>query len=443
MGTGMRAFVVAILMSATLSPKVQAESDAAPKVVEVTASSGVSAYLLEEPSIPFFVMRFHFEGGAVFDPPDKAGLARMVAALIDEGAGDYDSQAFRTALEDNAIELSFDAGRDSFSGTLKTLTENSDLAIELLRLALSEARFDDEPVDRIRAQITAGLKRRLNDPNDIAGRTYFAKAFPDHAYGRPSEGQIETIANVTKDDLRSFVGKQFAKDKLIVGVAGDIDEAGLQAALDKAFGELPDTSDPLPVETTKPEAIDLMVVEQAVPQSVVTFGHEGIERDHEDYYAAYVANHILGGGGFSARLMQEIREKRGLAYGAYSYLLQADYAPLFLGRLATSNKDVATSIQLVRQEVAKMAEGQITEQDLADAKTYLTGSFPLRLTSNAQIAGLLVGMQIAELGTGYIEERNGFIEAVDLDQVKRVAKDLFKPEALSFVVVGQPQGLDG
>jgi zinc protease len=385
----------------------------------------------------------HFAGGAALDPAGRQGLAYMVSGLLDEGAGGLDSRAFRTELEDRAIRLSFDAQRDAFTGRLKTLTKHRDRAFELLRLALREPRFDPEPVERIRNQIQAELRRRAEDPDYLVALAWFDTAFPDHPYGRPVEGTVESVATITADDLRSFTHERLAKDNLTVGVAGDVTAEELGRLLDVAFGDLPDASAATALADTAPVGGATVVVRKNVPQSRVMFGQEGLARDDPDFYAAYVANHILGGGGFTSRLTEEIRERRGLAYSVYSYLYPMDHAPLWLGGVGTANAAVNESIRLMRQEVARMAAGEIGAAELADAKTYLTGSFPLRLTSNDQIASMLVSIQVDELGIDYLEKRNGLIEAVTLEDVRRVAARLYRPEDLLVVVVGNPEGLEG
>ena len=415
----------------------------ASKVERVVSPGGIEAYLINEPSIPFLSLALHFKGGAALDPAGKEGRAYMVSGLLDEGAGELDSQAFRTELEDRAIRLSFDAERDSFSGQLKTLSEQRERAFELLRLALVEPRFDPEPVERIRNQIQAELRRRAEDPDYLVSLTWFETAFPDHPYGRPVQGTVESVATITGDDLRQFTRERLAKDNLTVGVAGDVTAEELGRLLDLAFGDLPDTSAPIEIADAEPAGGGTVVVRKKVPQSWVMFGQEGLARDDPDFYAAYVTNHLLGGGGFTSRLTEEVREKRGLAYSVYSYLYPMDHAPLWLGGVGTANAAVDESIRLVRQEVARMAAGEVGAEELADAKTYLTGSFPLRLTSNDQIASMLVSIQVDDLGIDYLEERNGYIEAVTLEDVRRVAARLYHPDRLLVVVVGDPTGLEG
>ena len=410
------------------------------RVEEVVSARGVRAYLMRESAIPFLSLSLHFRGGAAADPPDRQGLAYMATGLLDEGAGPYDSEAFRAEIDDHALRLSFEADRDGIAGELRTLTANRAHAFELLRLALTEARFDPEPVERVRSQILADLRRREADPDYLASRGWFAAAFPDHPYGRPSRGTAASIAAITVADCRDFAARHLARDRLMVGVAGDITPDELAPLLDATFGDLPDGGALPELAPVAPRVGRTEVVRLAIPQSVVVFGHAGLDRHDPDYYAGYVANYILGGGGFSSRLLEEVREKRGLAYSAYSYLHELDRSPLWLGGVATNNQQVGQSLAIVRAELARMARGELDETDLANARTYLTGSFPLRLTSNDQIAKMLAGMLVHDLGRDFLERRNALVEAVTLDDLKRVAARLFSGELL-VSVVGDPEGL--
>lgn len=410
----------------------------AARVEEVVSAAGIRAYLIHAPEIPFLSLALHSEGGSATDPVAKEGLAYMTAGLLDEGAGPFDSQAFRAELEDNAIRLHFDVDRDGFSGELRTLNQTRDHAFELLRLALTEPRFDVEPMERIRSQIQADLRRRESDPDYLASRGWFAAAFPGHPYGRPTRGTPESVASLTAEDVRGFAAR-LARDRLVVGVSGDITAAELAPLLDRTFSALPASAERPPVPPVTPRVGGTEIVRLAIPQSVVTFGHGGIARHDPDYYAAYVANYILGGGGFSSRLIEEVREKRGLAYSVYSYLYDLDVAPLWIGGVATNNQQVKQSIELIRHEVARMAAGDLGATELANAKTYLTGSFPLRLTSNDQVAKMLVAMLVDELGQDYLQRRNDLIAGVTLDDVRRVSARLFAGEMLT-AVVGDPEG---
>lgn len=410
------------------------------RVEEVVADCGVRAYLVREHTVPFVSLALHVQGGAALDPAPQAGLANMVASVLDEGAGPYDSDAFRAALEDNAIRLGFDADRDGFSGDLRTLNTTRDLAFDLLRLALTEPRFDEEPVERIRAQLQADLMRRQSDPDHRVAAAWFSAAFGQDPYGRPVRGTAETIAAIGRSDLLQFARSRITRDTLSIGVAGDIQPGELKLLLDRTFGGLPASLDRAALPAVAPVLGQTIVVPMPVPQSVVMFGTTGIDRKHPDHYGAMIANYLLGGGGFSSRLMEEVREKRGLAYSVYSYLYDTERSPLWMGGVATSNEKVAQSIALVRQEVARMAAGDFGQRELDDAKTYLTGSFPLRLTSNDQIAKMLVGMLLYDLGIDFLDRRNGYIEAVSLADLKRVCAKLFSGELL-VTIAGAPEGI--
>jgi len=363
----------------------------------------------------------------------------MVSGLIDEGSGEYDSFAFQSLLEDLAIRLSFDASRDHFTGSLTTLTQNRDTAFRLLRLALTAPRFDEEPVERIRAQILTGLKSRSEDPQTLAGWEWFKTVFPGHPYGRRTEGTEDSVKAIETADLRAFAATRFAKDNLMVGVSGDITPEELGPLLDQAFGVLPEKADiPEIPEAVMAATGETLVVDKDIPQSVAMFGHKGVKRDDPDWYAAYTLNYILGGGGFNSRLMEEVREKRGLAYSVYSYLYPFEKAGTWIGGVATENARINQSLDLIKAEWTRLATEGPTEKELADAKTYLTGAWPLRLNGTAKIAGILTAMQIHGLGLDYLGKRNGFIENLTLEDLKRVAGAILDPEALNVVVVGRP-----
>ena len=248
-----------------------------------------------------------------------------------------------------------------------------------MRLALAEPRFDAEPVERIRGQLVVDIQRRRSDPSTMAARAWFEHAFGAHPYGRTTQGSVDSIKAITVDQLRDYVTARLARDNLIIGVAGDITAEELAPLLDRTFGHLPATASLPALDAVTPAVGAVLVQRINVPQSVVTLGLPGIARDDPDYYAAYVANYIIGGGGFASRLTEEVREKRGLAYSVYSYLADTELSPLWMGGVATKNEQVAQSIDVIRTELARMAGGDVGEADLANAKTYLTGSFPLAL----------------------------------------------------------------
>ena len=429
-------------MEKTVSPS-SVDLSSGTEIKRVVSPGGIEAWLVEEHSIPLIAMEIGFKGGARLDPAGKEGLAYLLSGLLDEGAGEFDSQAFQTRLEDLAIRLSFDAGRDGFYGSLRTLTENRDEAFRLMKLALTEPRFDEEPIERIRSQILVKLNRDAGSPQTIARKRWNKEVFGEHPYGRPSQGSPESVSAIEAEDLRAYVASSIARENMKVAVVGDIDAETLAQLLDDTFGALPEAPQPMEFAQVEiPTDPKLVVIEREQPQSVVLLGGPGLMLDDPDFFPAYVLNYIVGGGGFASRLMEEVREKRGLAYGVSTGLATLDYAGYFIGSVATENARVSESIAIIKDEFEKVRSAGISEEELANAKTYLTGSFPLRFDSNSKIANQLVGYQLVGRDIDYINTRNGKIEAVTLEDVNRAAQRFMDPDELTIVVVGQPEGLD-
>ncbi len=429
-------FLAALLTLATGLPARAVE------VQQVTSPGGITAWLVEDHSNPILSLDMALVGGAVLDPEGQEGLAYLVSGLIDEGAGELDSQAFQARLQNLSIRLSFDAGLETFRGSLRTLTENRQTAFDLLRLALGEPRFDEEPVGRIRSQIQVQLAQDSENPNVIARRALREMMFPGHPYSRPVHGTPESIQAIGVDDMRRFVSERFARDALIVSVVGDITAEELRPLLDHAFLGLPAEAAPYDLPEVEPQAKgEVLVIERDLPQSVMTFAHKGLMRDDPDFYAAHVANRILGGGGFSSRLYAEVREKRGLAYSVFSYLSSLEHAALVRGGVATANARAGESLEVIREEWARMGAEGPTAEEVDDAKTYMTGSYPLRFSSTSGIAGTLLGIQLDDLGIDYVNIRNDLIDAVTVEDAQRVARELFRAEDLTVVIVGRPDGV--
>ena len=412
------------------------------EVQQVKSPGGITAWLAQDKLNPIVSLRFAFRGGAALDPEGKEGLARMAAALLDEGAGDMDAKSFRAALEDRSIGLSFDSSFDQFGGSLQMLAEHRDKAADLLALALTRPRFDADALTRVRSQILARLRRDAESPETVAQVRLFGEIFSGHPYGRRTRGTLESVPRIGPEDLRRFVNERLARDVLVVGVAGDITASELGQLLDRVFGALPEKSAPAQIPEVAPRIDSRTLVSRLkVPQSAIAFAAPGVKRDDPDYYAAFVLNYILGGGGFTSRLHEEVREKRGLAYSAGTSLHPLRHSALILGGAATANARVRETLDVIRTEWRRMAEGGVDAEELKDAKTYLTGSFPLRLTSIGAIAGILLGMQIENLGPDFVDRYNGLIEAVDAESVARVARRLLDPARLLVVIAGEPEGL--
>ena len=408
-------------------------------IQRVISPGGIEAWLVESHANPLIAIRFAFRGGASQDTPGKEGLAYFVSAMMDEGAGDLDSVAFQEAQHALAMQMDFDASRDVMLGNVRTLTENADEAFELLRLVMTAPRFDQGAIDRVRAQILAGLKFDANDPETVASLAWDRLAFHDHPYGRPIKGTMASISAIEQEDLKDYARRVFARDKFVISVVGDIDAETLGRVLDQVFGELPEHSVLTPIaDATPPLGPTREIIEMDVPQSVAQFGHRGLKRADEDFIAAYMLNYIIGGGGFSSRLMEEVREKRGLAYSVHSNLYPYRHGAVFVGNVATKNEAVGQSLSVIEGELRRLAEEGPSADELASAKSYLTGAYALRFESSTSIANQLLWIQIEDLGIDYVDKRNPLIDAVTLDDIKRVARRLIEADRLITTIVGKP-----
>jgi len=430
--------IFATLFVALLAVPAWAEVE----IEEVTSPGGLKAWLVQEPSIPFVALQIQFRGGASLDAPGKRGAIALMTSTVEEGAGDLDARAFARAKEELAASFGYSVRADGLQISAQFLTENREQAVALLRDSLINPRFDQEAVDRVRGQLLSNIRSDTKDPSTLARKAFNEMAFGDHPYGSLLDGTEETVSTLTRDDLIDAHKRVLALDRVVIGAVGDIDPETLGLMIDDLLGALPATG------ATMPEAAEVdidggvTVVPFETPQSVAIFGHEGIDRDHPEFFAAFLLNHVLGAGGFESRLTNEVRVKRGLTYGVYSYLAPRDHAATYQGSVSSANDRIGEAIDVIRDEWTKIATDAITEKELADAKLFLTGAYPLRFDGNSNIASIMVGMQAQGLPIDYIATRNDKLNAVTLDEVKAVAEWLYQPENLHFVVVGDPVGVE-
>jgi len=430
---------VGLAAAALIVSTAPAAEVASMKIERVTSPGGIEAWLVESHANPLIAMRFAFRGGASQDGQGKEGLAYFITAMMDEGAGELGAVAFQEREQALAMRMDLDASRDVMLGNVQTLSANKDEVFDLVRLALTKPRFDEDAVERVRAQILAGLKFDENDPETVASLAWDRLAFRDHPYGRPIKGTTASIAAIMRDDLKDYASRVFARDKLDISVVGDIDAETLGKTLDHVFGDLPLHAALSPVaDANPPLGPTSEIIEMDVPQSVAQFGHRGIARKDDDFISAYVLNYIIGGGGFSSRLMEEVREKRGLAYSVHSNLFPYKHGAVFVGNVATKNEAVGQSLQVIEDELKRLAEQGPTADELDSAKSYLTGAYALRFESSSSIASQLLWIQIEDLGIDYVDRRNELVEAVTLDDIRRVAKRLIEADRLITTIVGKP-----
>lgn len=436
--TLVRRLLAALLLALLWLPAVAGAVD----IKTVATPLGVKAWLVQDKSAPALSIAFSFAGGTASDPANLSGVTSLMTTLLTDGAGSLTAHAFRERQEDAAASVSFSASLDRVGGSLRVLSANREEGFELLRLALTEPRFDSDMIEQRRAQTIAAINQANQRPNAVAARTLMEAEFAGHPYARDPDGTPDDLKKITQQNLKQRAAALLLRSGLVVAAVGDIEEADLARLLDRAFGSLPLGTPPaLPPEWTPPTKARTIVVERPVPQSTVLMALPGVQRDDPDWYAALAMNHILGGGGQQSRLFSEVREKRGLAYGASSSLRVYKRAALLVMSTASANERVAEAIRVIKNELARLRLEGPTEQELADAKTYLTGALAISLDSSGAIAGLLHSMQIDNLSPDHLTKRAALIAAVKIDDVRRLARRLLHDEALLTIVVGKPVGV--
>ncbi|WP_245456501.1 pitrilysin family protein [Mesorhizobium sp. M2A.F.Ca.ET.043.05.1.1] len=407
-------------------------------IQEVKSKKGITAWLVEDHSIPLIAIRFVFDGGSAQDPAGKEGLVNLMTGLFDEGAGDLDSDAFQQKLDDAGAEMSFQAARDGTYGSMRMLSEQKDEAFGLLKLAVNSPRFDQAPIDRIRAQVLSGILANERDPNTVAQQRWLRAIYGEHPYSRSDQGTKGSLTTITADDIRAFHKANFARGGLHVAVVGDIDAATLGNKLDDVFGDLPEKQALAPVSDVTPKLGQQLEVNYDLPQTSLQLAWPGVKRSDPDFFAIVLMNEILGGSTFTSRLFSEVREKRGLAYGVSSDLVDNEHSHALLVTTATRSDRAAETLSIVRQVVKDMAENGPTEEELAAIKKYMIGAYAINnLDSSASIAATLVELQVDNLGIDYMKRRAALINAVTLADVKAAAKKLLSADP-AVMVIGPP-----
>lgn len=411
------------------------------RVSSLRTPSGIEIWHVEDYTVPLVSLEFAFMGGAAQDPEGQTGLTHLLSGLYDEGAGTMRAEDFKEALEDRAIELSFDSGRDRLDGSLRSISTEMDAAFDLLAASLNQPRFDADAIDRVKAQIVAGLKHKESDPGSRARDALYRRAFTGHSYRRPVDGVAGELATITREDLVRQHRNLVARANLHVVAVGAISPEKLIDGVERAFGPLPATPHLVALDNAllqgggEREIIDL-----DIPQSTLYLALQGLRRDDPDFVPATVMNFILGGG-MTSRLFIEVREKRGLAYSVWSSLAYKEHAQLFLCGTATSNERVAESLRIIEGELQRMVESGLSEDELVRAKSYMIGSYALRFDSSRKIANELLEIRIDKLGIDHIDRRNGYVEAVTLAQTQRAAERIFANAKPLIIAAGRPIGL--
>jgi zinc protease len=412
----------------------------------VTSPGGIEAWLIEDSTVPTFALRYAFEGGSSQDPVGKEGLANFVNLMLQQGPGGT-GVAFQRRVEELAIRLEFTLSFDAATGSVEALSETWSEVADLISLALTRPGFEEEAVERVRRRFVSFHGGEARTPDIVASRQWNAVAFAGHAYARSLSGSETSINRITSGDIRSYWKRVFAKDRLKIVAVGDISADELGRFVDRVFGDLPAHGDLVKLSRVDPVTGGrLRVAEMELPQSLVSFGMGAAPYDGPDYIPATILNQILGGGA-SSRLTKELRQKRGLVASVQTWLERRRHAAILRGRLATRNEMVGQSLEVLRQEMQKMADGHLTQAELDNAQEYFIDSYPLASGSRSEAAARLLDLAMSGLGPGFIERRAHLIAAVTLDDLKRVAKSMLNPENLIISIAGtpafQPRPTDG
>ncbi|MEE9375577.1 MAG: pitrilysin family protein [Rhizobiaceae bacterium] len=422
-----------VLFAQLMSPAQAVE------IKTVISAKGIKALLVENYTVPLIAVSFSFKGGTTQDLKGKGGTAQLLSNMLDEGAGDISSQAFQEALDDNGMNYSFNAGLDSFSGGIKTLKESAPRAFELLSLMLNKPRFDEKPLGRMKATHLNSMRSEETNPQAIIGKAFRKALFKSHPYARNSTGTMETMGALAGADLEDYRKRVFVRENLVIGVVGAINPEELKQMLDQVFGGLPIKSKLITVPEFKVKTGEISHIEFDTPQTNIRLALPGLKRDDPEFYTAYLVNYVLGGGSFSSRLYNEVREKRGLAYGVYSYLGTYDHTGIIGSGTATRSERTDQALKVILEEISRMAKEGPTAEELEKAKKYIIGSYAIsNLDTSDKIASTLVAIQTANLGIDYIDKRAEYISAVTLEDAKRVAAKLFSGSP-TIITVGKKQ----
>lgn len=413
-------------------------------IQSVKTPSGLTVWLVEDHRLPIIAVEFAFrDTGAALDPADKQGLVRMLSNTMDEGAGDLTSQEFQKALADNSINLTFNASRDVFGGSLKTLSDRKDKAFDLLAMAVNVPRFDSEAVDRMREGNVARIKSSMSEPDWMAARLMNDKAFEGHPYSQNTGGTLSSLARISPTDLREFKNKYLVRDHLLIAVAGDMTAEQIGPYIDQVFSKLPTSrlqSDIADVKITN--AGKAFLYEQDIPQTIIEISMPSFDYTDKDYYALQITNYIYGGAGFGSRLMETAREQRGLTYGIYSSAQQMMHTDLMTVSTSTKTESTNEMLSIIDNEMIKLQQEPVSAKELSDAKAYITGSMPLALSSTDKIAGMVLNLQINDLPIDYLDQYGDNIEKVSAQDIMRVAKRVLVPANAVTVLVGKPQNVE-
>lgn len=405
----------------------------------VVTDNGLVLLILSRPSLPIINIQVIIKAGASYDPEDRAGLAHLVANLLDEGTAHRSSTEIADAIEFVGGSLNTSGGDDWAGASLRVLKSDLPLGLDLLSDVLLHPAFPEAELERKRREILGGLVAEKDEPGVVAEKAFNEIVFGPHPYHRPTEGTEESLPRITRKDLVEFYEQYYRPNNALISMVGDVSFSEAQDLIGRYFGSW--ASRPIP-EVRIPPAPPLekqvtKLIEKDLAQANIILGHVGIDRKNPDYYAVAVMNYILGGGGFSSRLLTEIRDNQGLAYSINSHFAAGAYPGSFTVSLQTQNPSAQRAIDGAITEIRKIRDHPVSEQELSEAKAFLIGSFPLRMDTTAKIANLLAQVEYFGLGLDYFDQYPKLIGAVTRADVQRVAQKHLDPDRIALVVVAK------
>jgi zinc protease len=429
----------ALLLWWAAASAVSPSEAANPSAKRLVLKNGLVLLILPERSLPLVQIQVIVKAGALYEPDEKAGLASLVADLLDEGTRRRSATEIADAIDFVGGSLGAGSGDDWASASLRVLKKDLPLGMDLLSDILLHPSFPEAELERRRKQVLGNLMAQKDEPGVIAAKTFSERVFGPHPYHRPVEGTEESLPRITREDLVQFYDQYYRPNNTIMAMVGDITEKEARDLMARYFGSWPSRPTPKPAIRPAPRLEKKVVepIDKQLTQANVVLGHLGIDRKNPDYYSVVVMNYILGGGGFSSRLVTEIRENQGLAYSVSSRFTASTDPGSFSVSLQTENGSARKAIEAVLAEIKKIRETPVTDQEIEDAKSFLIGSFPLRMDTTGEIASLLAQVEYFGLGPDYFEEYPKRIGAVGKEDVLRVAKKYLDPERFVLVVVAK------
>lgn len=402
------------------------------------APNGMTVLVLEQHFLPIVEIHALIKAGAAQDPPEKAGVANLVASLLDEGTTTRSSRQLAEQIDFVGGSLGAQAGEDYTTASARTLKKDIDLGFTLLADILQHPTFPKQEFERVRSQILGEISSDNDDPGHVAMKAFNQLVFQNHPYRWPVNGTEETLSKITLAEVQSFYTKEYLPNQVILTIVGDVTAEQATTLVQTHFGSWKKGAVPSRA-VKKPTTIDkktVQLIEKDLTQSTIVIGHPGISRTNPDFYAVTVMNHVLGAGGFSSRLMDSIRDKQGLAYGIMSHYDARAMPGSFWINLQTRTETTNQAISGVLAEMKAIREAPVSDQELADAKAFLMGSFPLRLDSTSKLTQVLAQVEFFGLGFAYFSQYPKWIERVTKEDVQRVAKQYLDPQHYALIVVG-------